>query len=95
MGLLIGIPKIPSQSQILACDRKGISNSAGEEEGMRRAVISRVILPAGVKRDNKILVVVCTCGLSTQKTESESGGWQIESQRGQHESQRQRAEPES
>lgn len=43
--------------------------------------MSWVALPEGFKRDDKILVVPCTCGLSTQKAESE--GWQIGSPSGQ------------
>lgn len=34
MGLLVSTPKITvTESQNLACARKGISNGAGEEEG--------------------------------------------------------------
>lgn len=34
MGLLVGIPKITStETQNLACDKKGISDGAGAEEG--------------------------------------------------------------
>lgn len=78
MGLLVSTPKITvTESQNLACARKGISNGAGEEEGRGKRWWAGLLCQKGLRGMTKSLWYLAPVVSAPRKLNQKDGKLEV------------------